>query len=237
VRRLIDPQAPDPLYTGLLGFGGRASCDAMGRTDAMYFAFGKRAFFGYWTAPDGGTMWFANLPREVPMTMAEARAVPVAHWLNVLRELYADDKSGSALIRHTSADQLFVAGAGEALPPIPVWHRGRSVLVGDAVHAPSSSSGQGASLALESAVQLARCLRDVNDVPGAFAAYENLRRPRVEKVAADAAKTNSNKTAGPVARALMGLLMPLAVKTILTPERMFGALHGHRIEWEEVIAT
>jgi len=36
------------------------------------------------------------------------------------------------------------------------------VLVGDAVHAPSNSTGQGASLAMESAVQLARCLRDTD---------------------------------------------------------------------------
>jgi hypothetical protein len=55
---------------------------------------------------------------------------------------------------------------------------------------------------------LARCLRDVPDVLTAFAADERLRRPRVEKVAADAAKTNSNKAAGPVARTLMRALPP-----------------------------
>ena len=38
------------------------------------------------------------------------------------------------------------------------------VLVGDAAHAPNHSSGQGVSLAVESAVELARCLRDI-DVP------------------------------------------------------------------------
>ncbi|WP_345599527.1 FAD-dependent monooxygenase [Thermocatellispora tengchongensis] len=43
---------------------------------------------------------------------------------------------------------------------VPHWRRGRMVLVGDAVHAPSNSSGQGAALAIESAVLLARCLRD-----------------------------------------------------------------------------
>ena len=35
------------------------------------------------------------------------------------------------------------------------------VLLGDAVHTPSSSSGQGASQAAESAIELARCLRDL----------------------------------------------------------------------------
>ena len=98
----------------------------------------------------------------------------------------------------TSADELLVVGALEILPTVPHWHRGRMVLVGDAAHAPSSSSGQGASLAIESAIQLARCLRDLPDVPTAFAAYERLRRPRVEKIAANAAKNNSSKASGPV---------------------------------------
>jgi 2-polyprenyl-6-methoxyphenol hydroxylase-like FAD-dependent oxidoreductase len=111
------------------------------------------------------------------------------------------------------------------------------VLVGDAVHAPSSSSGQGASLAAESAIQLARCLRDIPDLTSAFAAYERLRRPRVEKVAADAARTNNNKTSGPVAKALMRLLMPIAMKTLFTPKKMFGAFHGYRIDWFERVTA
>ena len=29
--------------------------------------FGKRAFFGYTTAPSGETWWFANPPRKTPL--------------------------------------------------------------------------------------------------------------------------------------------------------------------------
>lgn len=43
------------------------------------------------------------------------------------------------------------------------WHRDRMVLVGDAAHVTSPSSGQGASLAIEDALMLARCLRDLPD--------------------------------------------------------------------------
>jgi 2-polyprenyl-6-methoxyphenol hydroxylase-like FAD-dependent oxidoreductase len=109
------------------------------------------------------------------------------------------------------------------------------VLVGDSAHAPSSSSGQGASLAAESAIELARCLRDLPDGPAAFAAYEGLRRHRVEKVAAYAARQNNNKVSGPVAKALMGFLMPIAMKTFLKPERMLGWMHGYRIDWDDVV--
>ena len=44
---------------------------------------------------------------------------------------------------------------------------------------------------LDGEPQLARCLRDIPDVRAAFATYEQLRRDRVEKVAAQAARTNS----------------------------------------------
>jgi 2-polyprenyl-6-methoxyphenol hydroxylase-like FAD-dependent oxidoreductase len=251
VRELIDPGALRPEYVGFLGFGGFSTATVEGAPpDAIHFVFGKRAFMGHWSPPGGGTAWFSNLPHPDPLTMSEARRTPTADWLRRLREAYADDVPGRTLVEHTSADQLFVFGAGEILPSVPCWHRGRVVLVGDAAHAPSSSSGQGASLAAESGVQLARCLRDVRrpdrregadantdvaDVGEAFAVYERLRRPRVEKIAAQAAKTNGNKTAGPIGKALMSLLMPIAMRTFMTPERMFGWIHRHRIDWDEPV--
>ena len=236
VRRLIDPSAPGPEYVGFLGFGGHSAHRvASAQADSMHFVFGKQAFLGYFTPPGGGTGWFSNLPHGEPLTMAQARERPAADWLEQLREVYADDVPGRDLVQHTSADQLLVFGAGEILPRVPCWHRDRMVLVGDSAHAQSSSSGQGASLAAESAVQLARCLRDLPDATTAFAAYERLRRPRVEKVAAYAAKTNSNKTAGPIGKALMSLVMPIAMKTFMKPEKMFGWMHGYRIDWDQAV--
>jgi 2-polyprenyl-6-methoxyphenol hydroxylase-like FAD-dependent oxidoreductase len=235
VRTLIDPHAPGPQDIGLLGFGTYAEVTVPGRPDAMYFAFGKRAFLGYWVMPDGRTAWFSNLPSKEPMTQAQARAVPATEWLRQLAEVYADDVPARDLIAHSRADQLFCFGQGEILPSIPLWYRGRMVLVGDAAHAPSSSSGQGASLAAESAVELARCLRDLPDLPAAFAAYERLRRPRVEKVAAYAAKTNQQKAMGPVASAIMSIVMPIAMKTLMTPEKMFGWMHGYHINWDQPV--
>ena len=105
------------------------------------------------------------------------------------------------------------------------------MLVGDSVHAPSNSSGQGASLAIESAVQLARCLRDLPDHASAFAAYEGVRRPRVEGVAARARKINHSKTPGPVARRMMSMLMPLLIKG-MNPEKTMGVEQRYRIDWD-----
>jgi 2-polyprenyl-6-methoxyphenol hydroxylase-like FAD-dependent oxidoreductase len=238
VRTLIDPAAPGPQYTGLIGFGALSKAEVPGaRSDAMYFAFGKHAFLGYWPVPGGGTAWFSNLPHDKPLTASETRATPSAEWMRILREKHAHDVPGRDLLNASEDDDLLIIGGMEILPSVPNWYRGRMVLVGDSAHAPSPSSGQGASMAAESAVQLARCLRDLPDIGSAFAAFERLRRERVEKVIAQAAKTNNQKSMGPVATTLMSLLMPLASRTFLKPEKMVGWTHRYRIDWDEPVAA
>ncbi len=117
------------------------------------------------------------------------------------------------------------------MPPVPHWFRGRMVLVGDAVHAPSNSTGQGASLAIESAIQLARCLRDLPDAGSAFAAYESLRRTRVEKITKRGARINHAKAPGPVARKMMQLMMPIMFK-MMNPEKTMGWEQRYTIDWD-----
>lgn len=232
VRELIDPNAPSPRYAGHLGFGGWAphgTIDAA--SDTMTFVFGQHAFLGYWSDPDEGICWFGSLPHDTRLSMTDVRKMPASQWLDRLRELYRDDEPAQTLLRHADPAQLVATGASEMMPPVPHWHSERMVLVGDAVHAPSSSSGQGASLAMESAVQLARCLRDTANPADAFTCYEQLRRERVEEVAASAAKANNQKASGPVGKALMHILMPIALKTFFKPAKLFGAQHGYRIDW------
>lgn len=235
VRTLIDPAAPAPRHVPLLNFGGLADIAVPARTDTTYFVFGRHGFLGYWVQPDGRTAWFANLPHETPMTTAQAREVPAGEWLSRLREIYAHDAPGPDLLRHTGEEKLVTLGSVAIMPSVPRWHSDRMVLVGDSVHAPSPSSGQGASLAAESAVQLARCLRDLPDAPSAFSAYVRLRRGRVEKVATRASRTNNSKALGPFAISMMRLMMPVAMRTFLTPERTLGVEQRHHVDWDSPV--
>jgi 2-polyprenyl-6-methoxyphenol hydroxylase-like FAD-dependent oxidoreductase len=237
VRRLIDPNTPQPQSDGLLGLGGESDLTLPGRTDAIHFVHGTRAFLGYWRQPNGRALWFSNLPHRTFMSTVEARAIPQEQWLARLREAYAGDVPAEALVRQTRPERLFVLGSTDMLPEVPRWHRGRMVLVGDSAHAPNHSSGQGASLAIESALELARCLRDLEDPSAAFATYEQVRRPRVARIAREAAQRNRHKAAGPMVTAIMNLVMRLAVKTIMTPEKMFGWVHGYRVRWDERISV
>lgn len=65
---------------------------------------------------------------------------------------------------------------------IAAWARDRVVLLGDAAHATAPVWAQGAALALEDALVLARLLAERSDWTGVGAEYERLRRPRVEHV-------------------------------------------------------
>ncbi|MET7729427.1 FAD-dependent oxidoreductase [Streptomyces mirabilis] len=231
VRSLIDPAAPQPNYAGLVCFGARMDRSGMPSTDGvMYMCFGKRAFFGYQVFDDSSAVWFVNLPHRAPMTVAEAQAIGAEEWMRTLRTAFADDRTPALeMISRTDVGQLLITGPMENMPRVANWTHGRMTLIGDAAHAASSSSGQGASIAAESAVELARCLRDL-PYDQAFAAYEQLRRPRVERIIKLGARTNSNKTAGPVGRALRDLVMPTTMK-LINPEKMAWQF-DHHIDWD-----
>ncbi|MEY9928323.1 2-polyprenyl-6-methoxyphenol hydroxylase-like FAD-dependent oxidoreductase [Catenulispora sp. GP43] len=233
VRTLIDPAAPGADYTGLLSFQGYvdAAPDLDAEPGVMTFAFGKRAYYLYWKQADGRMTWGANLPSKKYLSLTEARAIPADEWLHRLRQTYRDDSPGRLLAERTTADNLDVTGAIHIMPPVPHWHTARMALVGDAVHAPSNSTGQGASLAIESALQLARCLRDIADPAEAFAAYEALRRDRVERITKRGARTNRKKTPGPIGRKAMHLTMPLFFK-LMNFDKVMGWEQRYRIEWE-----
>ncbi|MFE3260001.1 FAD-dependent oxidoreductase [Nocardia sp. NPDC059091] len=234
VRTLVDPKAPGPTYLRMLSFGAYTDCPIDLEPGMMTFAFGRRAYYLYWAMPDGRVSWGANLPSEQYYSLTEARTVPAEQWLRALRETYAGEDPGEQLARRTTPAQLAVIGALHIMPPVPHWYRGRLALTGDAIHAPSNTSGQGASLAIESGIELARCLRDIDDPARAFATYEALRRPRVEGVAARVARMNQTKAAGPVARKAMQLMMPLLFKR-MDPEKMLGGEQRFRIDWDATV--
>ncbi|MFC8129204.1 FAD-dependent oxidoreductase [Streptomyces sp. NPDC057302] len=245
VRSLIDPSVPKPHYAGVLTFTARVQKTELPSTEGvLYMCYGKRAYFAYQIFDDGSAAWSANLPHREPLTQAEAQAVGAEEWHRRLTEAFADDRTPAPdLLSETAAQDLLITGPTETMPPVRTWSRGRMILIGDAAHATSPTSGQGASLATESAVELARCLRDLPPTK-AFAAYESLRRPRVDRIlkhttatataTSAAARTATPKPAGPLSRALRDALLPVATKVGGAGGAVWGAWQfDHRIDWDE----
>ena len=67
------------------------------------------------------------------------------------------------------------------IAPAP-WHRGRIVLMGDAVHAITPHLGQGAAQAIEDGVVLADCLAKHDTLQAAFVEYTERRYERCKLI-------------------------------------------------------
>jgi FAD-dependent urate hydroxylase len=194
--------------------------------------FGKRAFFGYLLAPDGEVWWFANVPRGDEPARGEVEAITAQAWQHRLAELYAND-AGPAVRLVQASDPADIKNASpiHSIPHLPRWHTDRMVVIGDAAHAPTPTSGQGASLAIEDAVVLAKCLRDLPDPQQAFARFEALRRPRVEPIIKVAARINSNKTARPLTRVFRDAVLPVILR-LTANSKQVNQQYRYHIDWD-----
>ena len=235
VRRAAFPDAPAPSYTGLLNLGGVVRDSGLPATpDAMRMVWGWRAFFGYTVRPNGEAWWFANVGQEREPLRGELEALPTEEWRRRLHSLFADD--APFIARLIDATPKIAATPIHDMPSLPTWHRGRVVLLGDAAHAVSPSAGQGASLALEDAIVLAKCLRDIAPIESALARYEALRRPRAERIVADGRRRGTYKALrSRAAVRLRDLVMPLALRVFANEQRL-AWIHDYRVRWDEPVA-
>lgn len=97
--------------------------------------------------------------------------------------------------------------AAADLAPLASWSRSRTTLVGDAAHAALPYLAQGAAMALEDAVTLARCTEKTDSIVQAFSAYEALRKPRTRRIAAASRRlSHAYHARGPVRLARNALL-------------------------------
>jgi salicylate hydroxylase len=83
-----------------------------------------------------------------------------------------------AIIRLIDAPYIF---ALKGRPPMPAWSVGRATLLGDACHPMLPMLAQGAVMALEDALILARCIAACPDHAQAFARYEAARKDRTAR--------------------------------------------------------
>jgi 2-polyprenyl-6-methoxyphenol hydroxylase-like FAD-dependent oxidoreductase len=211
-RRFVAPDASGPTFTGIVGYSGFARPAGPPSVGEMRMTFGRRAFVGYAPAPDGEVYWYDNVhwSQDLPQD-EDAGGDPTAlrRWLTTL---HADDPAPIPDLAATTPGPIRRWDIHD-LPPLPCWHRGPVCLVGDAAHAAAPHGAQGASLAIEDAVVLARCLRDEPTVDDAFAAYQRERKPRVDGLYRQArSRGRQMLPRGPLAAWLRDRILPWALR-------------------------
>jgi 2-polyprenyl-6-methoxyphenol hydroxylase-like FAD-dependent oxidoreductase len=230
LRRIIDPQAPRATYSRLLNFGSFVPPGRVKLAPGEYgMVFATRGFFGYVVAPSGEVWWFANVPSERELGREE---LATTDWRARLLEVFRGDAGPMCALIEATPGQIDAINTYD-VEMVPRWHHGKLVILGDAAHAASPATGQGASMAAEDAVVLAKCMRDYAAVEPALEAFVTERRARTERVVAEGKRYANMKLVGPVGRFFRDLMLPMILRRQARPSHA-GArawLFEHQIEW------
>lgn len=151
IRELTFDGAVAPDYTGVVVW--RALLDRPPEVDHFHLYNAPGATCGLCPVSDTQMYLFAVQP--VP----EFDRVPAEDEPALMRALLAGFTGLAGELRERIVDpEQVVRRPVEAILVPPPWHRGRTVLIGDAVHAPPPTIAAGAAIALEDAVVLGEML-------------------------------------------------------------------------------
>lgn len=177
VRQLVF--GPSELrYSGQRCFRGVCSSieSAVERGPGAFFeTWGKGRRFGHVRVGAGQTYWYATVAQTKQQLGVPLDSTAVA-------QLFADVHPAAAEhIACTAPSQLLDEGLYDVVPTRH-WSHGRVCLLGDAIHATTPNLGQGAGMALESAVVLGVLLSRAGDLQQALQRFERIRYPRTSFV-------------------------------------------------------
>ena len=220
VRAHVVPDGPKPFDTGLIGFGGfvprRVVADwPIGQR--VETTFGQSGFFGYgFCSPDpaDGLMWWSTQP-----SYGKDAAIFRAMSQDAIRRHLLDFHGGwhDPIPQILAAAENIVVTDTLDVATLPMWSRGRTLLIGDAAHATSPHAGQGASLALEDAMRLGKLMQRDEGLGLIFRNFEAERRPRAEKIVTLARRNGNSKrefsaTGAWLRDHMLKLLLPISAK-------------------------
>lgn len=170
-RRMIFPKAPEPAFTGqsVWRYNFQRTPDVTclsvyeGPTGFGLVPLSDEVMYMYITTPEPGN---PRHPRDTLAASMRSRlnGVP-SPAIAALAEQITDNDG----VVYRPLEWLFLTGA---------WHKGRVVLLGDAVHATTPHLGQGAGMAIEDSIVLAEELARADSVEAAFTAFRDRRFER-----------------------------------------------------------
>ena len=167
-----------PRYAGETIFRGVAELElADPGLSRELFGRGRRA--AYYELAPGRVYWWATAP------LPEGTAIAPGDRRDYLGRAFAGWAFGiPELHRSTPADSILQNDIYDRRPARR-WHRDAAVLLGDAAHPTTPNLGQGACMAIEDAVVLARSIDRAADAEAAFATYRAARSRRTSRTVAD----------------------------------------------------
>ena len=229
-RKIIMPDSPVPEYSGHVAAGAFTPNQTKQPRNELTFHFGKKAYMIYFVTSKGEAMWSAHLGINEE-SLRDVKSTPSQQWRQRVSDLY--DKDVSYIGDFTKNEDDFTKIPLYDIESLPVWHKGLVCLVGDSAHATTPHAGQGASIAMESALALAKCLRDIPNTKDAFVKYQQLRKDRVEKMIAMARRSGRMfTTTNPIGKLIRNVMSPFMIKL---NKKGFDEIYGYRVDWNEKV--
>jgi 2-polyprenyl-6-methoxyphenol hydroxylase-like FAD-dependent oxidoreductase len=164
-----------PRYAGETVFRGITEA-GLDPPDVCREVLGRGQRAAFYDMGAGRCYWWATSP--VPAGTHTAEETRSAY----LEERFAGWPFGlPALFARTASERILQNDIFDR-KPARTWHRRRVVLLGDAAHPTTPNLGQGACLAIEDAVVLARTIDAASDWESALARYHRARGARTARI-------------------------------------------------------
>jgi 2-polyprenyl-6-methoxyphenol hydroxylase-like FAD-dependent oxidoreductase len=176
VRKALMPDAPVPAYSGQAVW--RAVVDTPEGVDTAIMWMGPKIKVGI--NPVSNTQSYIFITEDRP----EKRRLDNSEYVPLFKELLAPFSAPMLVKLRDEIDEtsLIVYRPLEGmLMPLP-WHKGRVVLMGDAVHATTPHLASGACIGIEDAIVLAEELDRTDSVAAGLQAFETRRWERCRMV-------------------------------------------------------
>ncbi len=164
-----------PRYAGETIFRGIADVE-IEQPDLSREVMGAGRRAAYYELGKGRIYWWATSPEP------EGTQIPPNDRPDYLQTHFRDWPFGlPELFRSTPSERILQNDIFDR-PPTPTWHRGRIGLMGDAAHPTTPNLGQGACMAIEDAVVLARSIASEATARAAFGVYHKARARRTSQI-------------------------------------------------------
>ncbi len=174
VRRHVLDDGP-PRYAGETIFRG-ISDFSLARPEISRELFGAGRRAAYYELGEGRVYWWATAP------LAAGTEIPQSARRAYLEEAFADWAFDLPAVFAHTPDHCILQNDIYDREPARRWHRGRAVLLGDAAHPTTPNLGQGACMAIEDAIVLARAIVEAGDLDEAFARFHRQRARRTAQI-------------------------------------------------------
>ena len=175
-RSLIFPGAPEPEYAGQMSIRWLYAGDPI-PGEGWYFAgdYGKIAFYHL---PEQHIMYSPMVINMPETKLSQWDAYEVARRLTAMYTA-----PGIVELReHLTPESELIPRPFKWILLEKPWYRGRTLLIGDAVHSTTAHMGMGGGMALEDAVVLAKCIHANPTLTDAYEAFMDRRYERVRTV-------------------------------------------------------